>query len=462
MIVIGSASIPYIIGSRLKELESNLDNKETVNKNNYIILEMEKGVKIEEFNSSEFLENIHILCNNVSNIEKFIYSILLILTFGYMIFSYTKSQAFYEPNHYYDIIYTSDSPALIRDSVYLSLTHLENDIRQPLFAVFSAPFFGIPYLITKVFKSSIMIQAVLINIIQIILLFISNFLLTKILNLNSTKRICFILISSCTYTYLLFTLMQEQYIMAYFWLILCIYFIIKEKPNRITLYGAGGTLLTSMILLPLMSKKSPIKQFKKWILDIIKYGLEFTVLLLTFCRFDVIFNLLQKYLTLSQFTGRTIPFTDKIYQYTEFIKNCFISPRAGINTTLYDYISWQLNQVTNISIIGVIILILVAISIIINKDKKISLLAAGWIAFSIIILVILGWGTKENGLILYSLYFGWPYFILLFQLIEKIEQKLKVNFLLPSITIITSIILLTINIPAIIEMIKFAIKYYPI
>jgi hypothetical protein len=31
MIVIGSASIPYIIGSRLKELESNLDNKETVN-----------------------------------------------------------------------------------------------------------------------------------------------------------------------------------------------------------------------------------------------------------------------------------------------------------------------------------------------------------------------------------------------------------------------------------------------
>jgi hypothetical protein len=271
------------------------------------------------------------------------------------------------------------------------------------------------------------------------------------------------LLTSCTYTQLLFTLMMEQYIVAYFWLIFCLYLIAEnQQPERIALWGAGGTLLTSMILLPFMSAKSPIKDFKAWVMDMVKYGLEFVALMLVFCRFDVILNLMSRISFLSGFTGKTVTFADKIHQYTEFIGNCFVAPNAGVNTTAFDHISWQLNPATGISFTGILILVLAVISAIWNHDKKSSLLAAGWVGFSVIMLLGLGWGTKENGLILYALYFGWAFLVLLFQLVEKIESKLNIKFLIPVVTMVAVIALLVINIPAILEMVNFAITYYPV
>ena len=89
-------------------------------------------------------------------------------------------------------------------------------------------------------------------------------------------------------------------------------------------------------------------------------------------------------------------------------------------------------------------------------------MAAGWVGFSVIMLLGLGWGTKENGLILYALYFGWAFLVLLFQLVEKIESKLNIKFLIPVVTMVAVIALLVINIPAILEMVNFAITYYPV
>jgi hypothetical protein len=197
-------------------------------------------------------------------------------------------------------------------------------------------------------------------------------------------------------------------------------------------------------------------------MDMVKNGLEFVALMLVFCRFDVIFNLVAKITQLSGFTGKAVTFADKIYQYTKFISSCFIAPNAGVNTTAFDYISWQLNPATGISFAGILILLLAVISAIWNRDKKSSLLAAGWVGFSVIMLLGLGWGTKENGLILYALYFGWAFLVLLFQLVEKIESKLNIKFLIPVVTMVAVITLLVINIPAILEMVNFAITYYPV
>ena len=401
--------------------------------------------------------------SEIKTAEWIVYGILLIAMLGYMVFSFAQSQAFYGTELSYDIIYTSDSPSLVKGNVYLALTHPENDLRQPLFAMFAAPFAGIPYLLARVIGASATVQAILVNSVQLLMLFAANFMLAKMLKLNPVKRICFMLLTSCTYTQLLFTLMMEQYIVAYFWLIFCIYLIAeKQQPERIALWGAGGALLTSMVLLPFMSTKSPIKDFKSWFMDMVRYGLEFVALMLVFCRFDVIFNLMSRISFLSGFTGKTVTFADKIHQYTEFIRNCFIAPSAGVNTTAVDHISWQLNPATGINFTGILILILVVISAIWNRDKKSSLLAVGWVGFSVIMLLGLGWGTKENGLILYALYFGWAFLVLLFQLVEKIENKLTIKFLIPVVTMVAMIALLVINIPAILEMVNFAITYYPV
>ena len=398
----------------------------------------------------------------IKTAEWIVYGILLIAMLGYMVFSFAQSQVFYGTELSYDIIYTSDS-SLVKGNVYLALTHPENDLRQPLFAVFAAPLVGIPYLLARVIGASATVQAILMNSTQILMLFAANFMLAKILKLNPVKRICFMLLTSCTYTQLLFALMMEQYIVAYFWLIFCIYLIAeKQQPERIVLWGAGGTLLTSMILLPFMSDKSPIKDFKAWLMDMVRYGLEFVALMIVFCRFDVFFNLVAKITQLSRFTGKSVTLADKIYQYTEFIGSCFIAPNAGMDTTAFDHISWQLNPATGISFAGILILVLVVISAVWNRDKKSSLLAAGWVVFSVIMLLGLGWGTKENGLILYALYFGWAFLVLLFQLVEKVESKLNIKFLIPVVTMLAVIALLIINIPAIREMVNFAITYYPV
>jgi len=395
--------------------------------------------------------------------ERIIYGILIVGAVALMFFSFTQSEAFYGTNYDYDIIYSSDSPSLVRDNVYLDLMHGENDLRQPLFAVFSAPFTGMPYLIGRLLGASASSEAMLLNTVQIIMLFAANFMLTKIMKLSPVKRVCFMILTSCTYTHLLFTLMMEQYIVAYFWAIFCIYLISQnQRSHRIVLWGAGGTLLTSMILMPLMSDANPIRNFKKWFVDMIKFGLEFVAVLLLFFRFDILFNLISSITALSRYTGKSITFADKLYQYITFVSTYFFAPDAAINPTAEAYISWQLNPVTNISLIGVVILLLVVISVIINRDKMSSLLAAGWIVLSIVMLLGLGWGTAENGLILYELYFGWAFLVLLFQLVEKIEDRLNVNFLVPVFSIGSAVILAVINIPAIMEMVYFAITYYPV
>lgn len=401
--------------------------------------------------------------SDVKKSELIIYGLLFALTLGYMIFSFVNTDAFYGTPYINDVIYTSDSPSLVKENVYLVVTHPENDLRQPLFALFAAPFVGLPYLVGRVLDASASVQAILVNTVQIGMLFAANFILTKLLKLDCIKRVSFMLLTTFTYMYLLFTLMMEQYMIAYFWLIFGIYIICeKRRIEQFALWGAGGTLLTSMTLLPFMSKNNPIKNFKEYVIDMVKYGMSFVLVILTFCRADIFLKLTRSVTTLSSFTGRNVGLMDKINQYFTFIQSCFIAPKAGLNTTAVDHISWQMYAVTGISIIGAVILALAIISAILNRRNKSSMVAIGWVAFSVVILFVLGWGTRENGQILYALYFGWAFLVLLFQLVEKIETKLKVRFITPLISVGCSVAMAAVNIPKIMEMISFAITHFPI
>ena len=360
-----------------------------------------------------------------------------------------------------DIIYTSDSPALLKENVYFALTHGQNDLRQPLFAVFAAPFLGAPYLIAALSGSAI-VEAIALNCAQLIMLFFANYMLARLLRLSPVKRIVFMILSSCTYGQLLFSLMMEQYIVAYFWLIFCVYQICENgKPDRMVLWGAGGTLLTSLILLPSMSDKHPIKQFKNWFMDMVKCGLGFVGMMLACCRFDVISILFYSVSELSSFTGKSVTLMDKVNQYTQFVKDCFAVPDAGISLDFKPFPSWQLHAVTGLNWVGIGILVLCFVSFVWNRKNRSSRVAAFWVAFSAGMLLVLGWGTAENGLILYALYFGWAYLALLFQLAEKLESKLRIKHLTLICGMAASAGLLVLNIPAILEMIRFAIEYYP-
>lgn len=397
---------------------------------------------------------------DITKPEWAVYGVLFAGSLVMMAVLFSRTGAFYGTELDYDILYTSDSPALVKGNAYLSLTHLENDLRQPLFAVFAAPFVGLPYFLGKLLGGPVL-QAVLMNSVQILLLFAANFLLAKMLKLTPVNRVCFLLLTTATYTNMLFTLMMEQYIVAYFWMILCMYLITENRPSPMVLWGAGGTLLTSMVLLPFMPDKHPVKQFKEWFWDMVKLGLSFVALMLAFCRFDVIYELLDKIADLSTFGGTKLTLAEKFFQYSAFAASCFTAPAAGINTTAVDHISWQLQPVTGIDLAGVAILALALIGAIVSRKEKISQFAAAWIALSAVMLLVLGWGTSENGLILYGLYFGWAFLALLMQLVKTIENRLNVGYLTPAVCVAGAIALAVVNIPAILEMVQFAITHYP-
>lgn len=47
--------------------------------------------------------------------------------------------------------------------------------------------------------------------------------------------------------------------------------------------------MASIVLLPFMSEKRPLRNLKRWIGDMVAYGFGFLVMILVFCRSDVIF-----------------------------------------------------------------------------------------------------------------------------------------------------------------------------
>lgn len=396
-----------------------------------------------------------------------------LLTLG-MILCMTRiflaTSAFYtsDPSGY-DIIYTADSGALVNNMGYLFLTFPENDLRQPLFAIFAAPFIGAPYFLGQILQLSLSSQAILLGAVQIVMLVLANLLLTRLLNLSPLERACLMLLTSFTYAQMLALLMMEQYIVAYFWLCLTLALIAQRritggyKPDHLALYGAGSTLLTSLFWAPLCSAHSPFSAFRKWFADMVKCGFGFLALLLAFGRYDVLATLVDKIESLGKFTGKAVPLDERLYQFSAFIHDIFFAPAASAGltgTAPMQHISWMLEPVESLSIPGLVIFALVIFSVIVNRRSRSARMAICWVLFSVVLLVGLGWGTKENGLILYALYFGWAYALLLFQLLRALTQKLGATWLLILFSLILTFFLAAINIPGILEIVRFGLEYF--
>lgn len=400
---------------------------------------------------------------DVARWEWAVWGVLLLAVAAFVTVTFLRTDAFYGTAYPYDVIYTSDSPMLVRDNAYLSLNFQENDLRQPLFAVFAAPFMGIPYLLSTILHASAPANALLMNYAQLALLFFTTFLLTKLLELSAVKRLCFLALSCCSYPVLLFSLMMEQYIVAYFYLILFLYvYCTGKQPQTMTLWGAGGTLLTSVIVTPLLSEKNPLRDFRGWFRDMLGCAMGFVFAMLLFGRVDVILDVATSILELTQFTGKELTFADKLHQYTAFIPACFFAPAAGIAPNMEGAISWQMAEATALNWVGIGIVLIALGSAVLTHKKSGSLIAVGWIGFSFLVLVILGWGTQENGLILYALYFGWAFLVLLFRLLEKLEDLAQVKFLVPAVSILAAALMILRNFPAIGEMLAFARNHFPL
>jgi hypothetical protein len=252
---------------------------------------------------------------------------------------------------------------------------------------------------------------------------------------------------------------MEQYIFSLFWLCLFINAIVNNHNDQgVMFFAAAGSLITSVTLLPLVVKQ---KRLKEYIRKLLTLCLVFVLLLIVFGQFSIIIDSIKSTSTLfSQYAGTSIPFIDRLKQYLNFIASCFLYPNSGPNLTDEAHPSWQLQSSSSVNLVGIVILLISILGAAFNYKDRFTQICLGWVLFSFLLLCVLGLGTAENGLILYSLYFFWAFLSLVFIAISKVVKrtpKLMIAFF-------TSIIifLLALNIPAVLEVIKFGITYYPV
>lgn len=358
----------------------------------------------------------------------------------------------------YNVVYSSDTGSLCMGNVWLQVNHGENDVRQPLFALGSIPFSSLAALGGRVLFLMPNIYIILLAIMQGGLLLLVNAMLAKLLKIEGHVKVIYYLISSFGYSNIIFMLNLEQYVFSVFYLIMFFYCILNKEDEKVNgyLYAlATGSLITSAVVCVWKEKYLGWKDIIK---TIFRRVVIFIGVLSMFGRLRVFLNLerFKFVLSFSSYNEEdTLSVGEKLLQYFNFIKSVFVKPQIQIVEDAY----YRLAEVNSISIIGGIILLLAILGFCVTYKNRVSQISAFWMVFSFGVLVIGGWGARENGMILYTLYFGWAFTLLLFQLFNKLCEKWKKAGVVLGYTLSAAVLI--INCVGILELIQFGISRYP-
>ena len=377
-----------------------------------------------------------------------------------IIIIYSITNVFYAPKlngeiQTFDVVYSSDTGAHAVLNDYLNVSAVENDIRQPLFAIFSFPFAIIAYMIGNLFNNLGNGYFILIAIIQVFLMNIVSILLSRMLRLKNIEQTLFLIFYTVTYPFILFAFNLEQYVFGMFWFMCFLYSYMQTKEgSKFCFIASVGSLVTNAILFPLLTSG---RKVKKWLSDFLPTGLIFIAGIIIFGQFPIILNIFSGAGHVSNYISGEINF-NTLCQYSNFVANCFIAPFNTITEERLGHISFQLAPAEVLNILGCILLILVILGFILNRKNLFAKICFAWVIFSIILLVVLGYGTRENGLILYSFYFNWAFVSLIFLLLKKLLEKRKKLFISISIILITLLVICNIN--GLIDLIQFGLQYF--
>lgn len=365
----------------------------------------------------------------ISRTERYVYGFAALAMAAGMAFLFLRTDAFYGISHLagsedlYDVVYTADSPLLVSENAYLWLNCGQNDLRQPLFAVFAAPLIAPFYLLGKVLSADPGWMAILLNVPQVMALLLGCLLLTRSLGLSGRLRNLFLGLCVLSYPVLLFSVMMEQYVIGFFYLMTLVFGCCRNRRDPVCFWAVGGTLLTGLVLAPLMTVSDPRRDWKRWLAELVDVAVGFVVAMTAFCRLDILLGAVESLLGLSRFSGEVLTFGEKLRQYTVFLSGCLFAPEAEAMVNPWGFLSWQLPMPTGFSLLGIGVFLLAVLGAVLRWDQKISRISLGFLGLSVFVLLVMGWGTQENGLILYALYFGWAIMTLLWQLCTALGKR---------------------------------------
>ncbi|MDR1002267.1 MAG: hypothetical protein LBL82_03220 [Oscillospiraceae bacterium] len=365
----------------------------------------------------------------------------------------------------YDIIYTTDSGEIFDSNAYYSINAEQNDIRQPLFGLFAAPFGSLAKLISLIFFFVPNIYPIALAAIQAGLLLLAVIMTAEMMKLRGLLKAAFFALYALSFPMLIYVLTMEQYIFSMFWLIMFIYCALSNRQERQYAFAAASSsMLTTGVLFPLLSDK---RSFWGFVKDIFEAGVKFASFIILFGQLALVANFMEEIGKLMRFSGVELTFGDKLLQFFSFVSSCFFAPAASTADTL-GYMSYFPDAVTSVSAAGVVLLALVLLGFALNMKNKFAQICMAWTVFSFVILCVVGWGTQENGLVLYALYFSWAYISLIFMLFEKVGSYIKnkkaaavYSVVKYAVFISFALLMLWVNIPEMANILRFGAEYYP-
>ena len=362
----------------------------------------------------------------------------------------------------FDVIYTTDGTfADNAPATFTRIAHGENDFRQPLFAVCALPFIS-PFLCLR----DLLLPVVTLSrgwcvaMAQVGLVMIAFGWLVRLMALRGRlARLGVVAWLSAGYATLLMCTQVEQYVVALFWLS---FFLNARREERMAwtvgFVGATGALLTSGALALAHLHQRDIRAWRDLFCQYCCAGVAFVGSFVLFCRMDLLAlwtARTQMYLT---FTGKTLAFAERVRMWLEFVTMNFCAPEAG-PTLYHKQIAWHLAEGVSPQALlcGTLLLGSVLAGSVLCWRERFVRVCDGWVVFSWLLLCLIGWGTAENGLILYVLYFSWAFVGIAAKLIERrVGERFAggVYLLLAAASAWNTL-------PAFAEMVRFLAQHYP-
>ena len=377
---------------------------------------------------------------------------------------YSKTNVFYAANassdsvwDKIDIVYSSDSSMLTEQNVFYNIAASENDIRQPLFGAFAAPFALATSLLSRAIPAANAYPTMM-QVLQGALLALSLVLVVRLTGAKGAIKALLLALFSLLYPTMLFLLNVEQYIFSVFWLILLVWMLAEggERGKDTAWVAAAGSTLTSGIFLLLLPEKGTAKErIKQGALAVLQFAL-FMILL---GRVAMVLSSGESIRFIMQFAGEKLPFVARAMQYSAFVSSCLIAPVTEITRYVNGVMVYQQAAITQWSVFGIVCFAAAIAGFFMNRKSRYAQICAGWVAFSVLLLCLVGWGTSENALVLYSLYFSWAFISLIIMLIMRVFEKFRPVQI--GVFSVATVVLAVVNAQTIMDLIRFGLEYYP-
>ena len=398
--------------------------------------------------TSDFTERMFLLSAGI------VFTILIV-------FTYLCTQAFYGAHlngawYNFDLIYSADSGYLVNTDVFRNIGADQNDLRQPLFGVFAMPFAQFAWLVSKVLFFLPHAYITVLQVMSMLLYLIATVLISRMLGLSGYRKVLFLGLLCVSYPVLIFSLTAEQYLFAVFYLILMLYLHQDKIGGSLGYIAATGSMLTTGIFFPILTWDRKFSRFVKNTLTLC--GAFFAVMILSgqLTAFLDIPSYIEGY---GYYTGVDVPLTSKLMQYVNFVRSTLLAPASHVDFESYNHVSWQMMPVIRFRRLGIAMLLCTIGGIAVKPKAWFTRICAVWIAFSLLLLGIVGWGTIDNGLMLYTLYFGWAFVAMAFQLGDWLLHRWKI----PEIVFFLLLILVVgiTNVTALKASLVFATQFFP-